>query len=201
MTMAPIKRKGNAPDNSVATDPPKKRARVSDGGPKKDSKKESKPAKDEKDASKTTKKAPEVSILREEEPSFPRGGGDVLTPLERKQIQNQATRDVLFEQKKSGKVIDGYDDDDDEEDGDMGFKDVDEPESSTKKSRKGKNKNKKPVDQGAPAKDKDGVRVEGLSFKVTHINTFGLPLDAFVQLTVLLAHCSRVGNSRTGFKH
>lgn len=165
--MAPVKRKGNAPNTSAAAHPPKKRARVSDSGPKKDQKKESKPDIDEsKDASKIEKKAPEVSVLREEEPSFPRGGGDVLTPLERKQIQNQATRDVLFEQKKSGKAVDGYDDDDDEE-GDVGFEDADEPESSTKKSRKGKNKNKKqPAEQGTRAKD--SVRIEGLSFKVPH---------------------------------
>lgn len=165
--MAPIKRKGNAPNNSAAAHPPKKRARVSDSGPKEDSKKESKPARDEQSTgSKDAKKTAEVSILREEEPSFPRGGGDVLTPLERKQIQNQATRDVLFEQKKSGtgKTVEGYDDDDDE-DGDVGFEDADEPETSTKKPRKGKNKDKKqPVEKKAPAED--SVRIEGLSFKV-----------------------------------
>lgn len=172
--MAPIKRKGNAPNNSSAAHPPKKRARVSDSGPKKDLKKESKSTKDEqsagsKDALKPEKKAPEASILREDEPSFPRGGGDVLTPLERKQIQNQATRDVLFEQKKTGKPVDGYDDDDDDDDddkdGDVGSKDADEPEGAIKKPRKGRNKDKKrPVEKAAPAKDT--VRIEGLSFKV-----------------------------------
>jgi rRNA biogenesis protein RRP5 len=173
MTMAPIKRKGNAPDNAAAAHHPKKRARVANGSSKEDFKKESKPARTSTDeqshrskaASGTATKPAEVSVLREEEPSFPRGGGDILTPLERKQIQNQATRDVLFEQKGSGKAADGYDDDDDDED--MGFRDADEPASSTKKVRKGKGKNKKHADQEAPAKDKDGVRVEGLSFKVS----------------------------------
>src|SRR2546423_14504699 len=39
-----------------------------------------------------------VSVLKEEEKAFPRGGASVLTPLEHKQIQAEATRDVLFEQ-------------------------------------------------------------------------------------------------------
>jgi rRNA biogenesis protein RRP5 len=44
-----------------------------------------------------------VSILREEEPLFPRGGGSVLTPLEQRQIKAEAERDVLFEQAGKGK--------------------------------------------------------------------------------------------------
>ena len=47
---------------------------------------------------KKRKLRPTTSLLQNEEPSFPRGGGSVLTPLEHKQIQLQATRDVLFEQ-------------------------------------------------------------------------------------------------------
>ncbi|KAI9720973.1 MAG: rRNA biogenesis protein rrp5 [Chrysothrix sp. TS-e1954] len=40
-----------------------------------------------------------ISLLQQEEArAFPRGGGDGLTPLERKQVQIQATRDVLFEE-------------------------------------------------------------------------------------------------------
>ncbi|KAF2762569.1 ribosomal RNA processing protein RRP5 [Pseudovirgaria hyperparasitica] len=38
------------------------------------------------------------SVLKSESKSFPRGGGSVLTPLEHKQIQNEAAKDVLFEQ-------------------------------------------------------------------------------------------------------
>ena len=45
---------------------------------------------------------PAKSVLKLDEKSFPRGGGSVLTPLEHKQIQNEAARDVLFEQ-SSGK--------------------------------------------------------------------------------------------------
>src|SRR3569833_1298645 len=42
-------------------------------------------------------KPPAVTRLKDEEPLFPRGGGSVLSPLEQKQIQIQAKRDVLFE--------------------------------------------------------------------------------------------------------
>ncbi|KAJ6441591.1 rRNA biogenesis protein RRP5 [Purpureocillium lavendulum] len=40
-------------------------------------------------------KAPVVSLLKDDEPIFPRGGGSVLTPLEQKQIQLEAKADAL----------------------------------------------------------------------------------------------------------
>ena len=40
-----------------------------------------------------------------EEPAFPRGGANVLTPLEQKQIHIQAKQDVLFEQNTGKKAI------------------------------------------------------------------------------------------------
>ncbi|KHN97614.1 RNA-binding domain, S1 [Metarhizium album ARSEF 1941] len=43
-------------------------------------------------------KAPVVSLLRNEEPIFPRGGGSVLTPLEQKQIQLEAKADARREE-------------------------------------------------------------------------------------------------------
>lgn len=42
-------------------------------------------------------KAPVVTLLKNEEPIFPRGGGSVLTPLEQKQIQLEAKADALRE--------------------------------------------------------------------------------------------------------
>ncbi|ODA82650.1 hypothetical protein RJ55_01158 [Drechmeria coniospora] len=42
-------------------------------------------------------KAPVVSLLKDDEPIFPRGGGSVLTPLEQKQIQLEAKADALRE--------------------------------------------------------------------------------------------------------
>lgn len=162
--MAPIKRKGAAADSSSANH--QKRARVSSEGNRKEQKK----PKQEKDSKDTDRKSAvreqtsNFSILRDEEPSFPRGGGSVLTPLERKQIQIQATRDVLFEQKGPNKGVGGLAGDDSDEDVDM--QDASQAAVvTTKKSRKSKNKKRDDQEKSA----KDGVRVEGLSFKVRRV--------------------------------
>ncbi|KGO58033.1 Nucleic acid-binding, OB-fold [Penicillium expansum] len=157
--MAPIKRKGNAPEENTARQP-QKRAKVGAEEVKKDHKKSN-------DATTSTAgKASELSVLRDDEPSFPRGGASVLTPLERKQIQIQANRDVLFEQKESGnkklsqktpskEFAEESDDDVEMED--------EETTATTKKSRKKKSKGKKSADKETD--DKQNVRIEGLSFK------------------------------------
>jgi rRNA biogenesis protein RRP5 len=150
--MAPIKRKGNAPEET-ATRQPQKRAKVG----AEDRKIDSKP----KD---TAPKASELSVLRDDEPSFPRGGGSVLTPLERKQIQIQANKDVLFEQKGAKKSVrDFADDNDDDDDEDVEMEDADTG-ATAKKSRKKKSKGKKSTDKESA--EKEGVRIEGLSYKV-----------------------------------
>ena len=98
------------------------------------------------------------------EPSFPRGGGSVLTPLERKQIQIQANKDVLFEQKGAKKPTREFvDDNDDDEDEDVEMEDT-ETTTTAKKSRKKKAKGKKSTDK--ESSEKEGVRIEGLSYKV-----------------------------------
>ncbi len=74
----------------------------------------------------------------EEEPAFPRGGASILTPLEHKQIQIEATRDVLFEHANST-----------------------EPKKR-KIQPKGKGK-KSTVNVGL---EEENVRIEGLSYKV-----------------------------------
>ncbi|GAM35017.1 U3 snoRNP-associated protein [Talaromyces pinophilus] len=162
--MAPIKRKGTTGDDSATKN--QKRARVSSDAAK--AEKKSKPS---KDASKeTTTRQPDtaVSVLRDEESAFPRGGGSVLTPLERKQIQIQATRDVLFEQKRSGKPAEGLDDD--ISDADVDMQDEVEKPATTKKSRKSKSKKSRDTEKQA----KEGVRVESLSFKRLTIGTMVL---------------------------
>lgn len=148
--MAPIKRKGNVPEESAARQP-QKRAKVGAEDSKKDQKTQD-----------TAAKASELSVLRDDEPSFPRGGGSVLTPLERKQIQLQATKDVLFEQKgpkKSTREFDDDDDDDDENDIEMEEADT----APSKKSRKKKSKGKKSGDKDSTEKQ---IRIEPLSYKV-----------------------------------
>ncbi|CAG8413254.1 unnamed protein product [Penicillium salamii] len=150
--MAPIKRKGNAPEESNG-----KRAKVGAEEGKKDYKKSN-------DATSTAAKASELSVLRDDEPSFPRGGASILTPLERKQIQIQANRDVLFEQKGTQKppqkkTSDEFDDD---SDNDVEMED-EQTAAPAKKSRKKKTKGKKSADKESD--DKQDVRIEGLSFK------------------------------------
>ncbi|EQL36161.1 hypothetical protein BDFG_02402 [Blastomyces dermatitidis ATCC 26199] len=156
MKMAPVKRKGNAPDESGSRQP-QKRVKVADDAQRKDinsGKKSKKPAEKSKYSSAPLSKAPAVSVLRDEEPAFPRGGASVLTPLEQKQIQIQATRDVLFEQK--GAPFQGHADDEDE-------KEKKSSKVSGGKCKKGKTKAKRNTVSEAPAKE--GVRIEGLNFK------------------------------------
>ena len=162
MNMAPIKRKGASAEEAVSARQPQKRVRVG-AEERKDQKKQKTGAsgdgKSKPDAG-SGPNASELTVLRDDEPSFPRGGGSVLTPLERKQIQIQATKDVLFEQKTTKGSSKG-----DEHDEDAEMEDVDDTTATTtKKSRKRKTKGKKSADD---AQDKQGVRIEGLNFKVS----------------------------------
>jgi rRNA biogenesis protein RRP5 len=161
--MAPIKRKGASGEDPAIKN--QKRARVASGTAKAEPGAQHKKAQHGKDVGKDAANEREnaTSVLREEEPSFPRGGGSVLTPLERKQIQNQATRDVLFEQKKSGKApAEGLDE---VSDVDVDMEDADQKPAPAKKSRKSKSKKSEDSERTT----KDGARVEGLSFKVCAI--------------------------------
>lgn len=113
------------------------------------------PEKKQKSSS-TTK----VSVLKEEEPAFPRGGASILTPLEHKQIQIQAKSDVLFEQ-NTGKKAAKNEFENEENDEDM----PDQPSApSAKAKRKSRSKDKKGGKDGAV--EEATVRVEGLSYKV-----------------------------------
>lgn len=149
--MAQIKRKGNVAEDATT----QKRARAGAEDRKKDTKKQKTDAVEDGAASKST----DVSVLRDDEPAFPRGGASVLTPLERKQIQLEATQDVLFEQGGPKKSYGAGED----EDGDG---DVDMDGTAAKKARKPrKTKAKKKAEEKESA-DKKGVRIEGLNFKV-----------------------------------
>ncbi|KAL4871045.1 hypothetical protein BDV12DRAFT_164650 [Aspergillus spectabilis] len=150
--MAPIKRKGNAAEDTSAHNP-QKRVRVEAEDRKKDGKSSS---------ASSAPKASELTVLKDDEPSFPRGGGSVLTPLERKQIHIKATKDVLFEQKSGAKKPSKNSDDEGFED-DTDMEDAEEVAVSSKKpqKRKGKTTRESKKEKG----DKQGVRIEGLSFK------------------------------------
>ncbi|EGE05782.1 rRNA biogenesis protein RRP5 [Trichophyton equinum CBS 127.97] len=166
--MAQIKRKGHGQDESSSS-APKKKAKVDaeelNGASKlKKKSKEPKEQKEQKEAVKASKKdtstvskAAPISMLRDEQPAFPRGGNNVLTPLERKQIQIQATKDVLFEQKgKNGAEFANSDDE-----GSLGA--AEDKKDAGTKSKKRKAKTSKTKE--APAAAKQGVKVESLTYK------------------------------------
>lgn len=112
---------------------------------------EARPSKDTagNDAKPTTKKpkaanaTPVVSVLKDEEPMFPRGGGSVLTPLEHKQIQLEAKADAREEEfNTSGKALKKK-----------------KRKATLEKSEKGK--------KGVAVEDEeDSIKVESLNFKV-----------------------------------
>ncbi|KAL7272217.1 rRNA biogenesis protein rrp5 [Rhizina undulata] len=135
--------------------PEKKRKRqdatgaASSSTPKKSESKEANKRPKTSDATSTVPKPAVPSTLRsakDEETSFPRGGASVLTPLEYKEIANEAAKDVLFETGAGAT-----------EDGKKGKK---------KKERKAdvKKGKKAPKVEKEEKKDK-GPKVEGLSFK------------------------------------
>lgn len=140
--MSTLKRK-DAPGGQ----PPAKSAKnTKEGRPtkKESTSRDAKAAKPAK-PTRTTEQPPKpavVSVLKDEEPMFPRGGGSVLTPLEQKQIQLEAKADALQEDEFA-----------------TGGK-----KSSKKKAAKSAGKGKKGSEK--LEKDDDSVKVESLSFKV-----------------------------------
>lgn len=101
-----------------------------------------------------------VSVLKEEEPAFPRGGASILTPLEHKQIQIQAKNDVLFEQNTGNKAA--RNEFEDEENHEEMPDQLSAP--STKTNRRLKSKDKKSGKDGLV--EEVALRIEGLSYKV-----------------------------------
>ncbi|RCI10969.1 hypothetical protein L249_5290 [Ophiocordyceps polyrhachis-furcata BCC 54312] len=88
-------------------------------------------------------KAPVVSLLRNEEPMFPRGGGSVLTPLEKKKIHLEAKADALHDEEFNTAA-----------DGD-----------SNKKRRRSLPHLDKTKAVGSKVAEEPGVKVESLNFK------------------------------------
>jgi rRNA biogenesis protein RRP5 len=192
IAMAPVKRKGNDPDESNPASK-KQRVKATDskkGAPKKERKPDGaskkKPETKPNPVPESTTKTAVVSVLRDEAPAFPRGGASLLTPLEKKQIHIQATRDVLFEQHGGGEA-DGLASGDDE-----GADYKDTAKATTPKSkRKRKDKGKTANEQS----EKPGVRVEPLNFKV--LIAIPCALLRWTLLIRIIEACFRVTNSRS----
>ncbi len=82
-----------------------------------------------------------VSVLKDEEPLFPRGGANILTPLEQKQIQLEAKADAAHEEEFS-----------------LGGK----PQKKKKRTASLKKAEKKTESKS----EEDSVKIESLNFKV-----------------------------------
>ena len=148
--MSNLKRK-DAPGGQ----PPAKSAKSSkEDGPSKTDAPKSAKSKRPSGSNEDRPKVPVVSLLKDEEPIFPRGGGSVLTPLEQKQIQLEAKADARREEEfdtSGGKV------------------------QKKQKKRKASTKGDK---KSAEKKDsEDSVRVESLNFKVMSKRKLFLDLD------------------------
>lgn len=101
-------------------------------------------------------------VAPKEEPAFQRGGASILTPLEQKQIQVQATRDALFEQSTGQKARNiEFGEDENEEDG------LAEPTAALAK-RKRRTQKKSERNGSMPGTEDSGIRIEALSYKVRH---------------------------------
>ena len=102
-----------------------------------------------------------TTILKDEEPSFPRGGASILTPLDKKQIRIQAKQDVLFEQ-STGTKAPRNEFQDEENDEDL-------PEQGNALVAKTKRKPKSKEKNGAKSTlvEEPSLRIEGLSYKVS----------------------------------
>ncbi|UKZ79435.1 hypothetical protein TrVFT333_007190 [Trichoderma virens FT-333] len=139
--MSTLKRKdapgGNPPPksakNSKEARPSKKEA------PAKDAKPAAKAHRKSDGATEERAKAPIISVLKDDEPVFPRGGGSVLTPLEQKKIQMEAKADAIRE-----------------EEFETGAK------SQKKKAKKSTAKSDKKTDKKA---EEDTIKIESLNFK------------------------------------
>ncbi|KAI9713131.1 MAG: rRNA biogenesis protein rrp5 [Bogoriella megaspora] len=109
---------------------------------------------------KPTSKQTQRSLLQDEERAFPRGGANVLTPLEHKQIKIEAERDVLFETSASkenenasgaasGRKRSSHDFDNE----------------SAQENRRRKRKRSQSASKTTATDPEDHVKIEGLSFR------------------------------------
>ncbi|KFY46775.1 hypothetical protein V494_00331 [Pseudogymnoascus sp. VKM F-4513 (FW-928)] len=97
----------------------------------------------------TIAQVPKIARAKEEEAAFPRGGASVLTPLEHKQINIDATRDVLFEHETASRAK----------------ADGDSEAATSHGGKKRKQKSKGAKNENVKADEDDNIRIEGLSYK------------------------------------
>lgn len=107
-------------------------------------------------------KASTISTITNEQPAFPRGGADILTLLEKKQIRARAERDVLIEQKTGGNKHLFRSQNGDEASSDESDDAHSEAGEDVVKSRSRKSSKKR---KSATAQADSTPRIEGLNYK------------------------------------
>jgi rRNA biogenesis protein RRP5 len=101
----------------------------------------------------TTPALKSIASSKDEETSFPRGGASVLTPLEYKQVANEAMKDALFETGGEATIVSA------------GMK------QKRVKGYRSKAKRSVPGNAGeVKEKNESGPKVEGLSYKVSWLS-------------------------------
>ena len=137
---------------AMGSDKKRKRPQDADPGPARESGTKKSPAtankrlRPEPSAAASKPEVAKQSTLRaskDEEASFPRGGGSILTPLEFKQISNDAAKDVLFETEN-----------------------VKAKSTKKKPMREGLRGDKKAKKDESKKGEQKGIKAEGLSYKV-----------------------------------
>jgi rRNA biogenesis protein RRP5 len=158
--MAPVKRKVG--ENLNSSLPATKRVRI-------DTKDDSTAPKNRKETDKENVKparsetrSQPASILKAEQPAFPRGGAGLLTPLEKKQIQAKATRDAIAEHKREKDLFGSSSKPAVEDSEAEGFP-SDADDLTQKSSKKTLTKKKRQATDGDL--HEPGVRTESLTFK------------------------------------
>ncbi|KAI5310767.1 rRNA biogenesis protein rrp5 [Ascosphaera atra] len=151
---------------STRDENPKKRARVNDTAERSNKKKQDHSKKDASSEAPAPKPAASnLTVAKEDDTPFPRGGASALTPLEHKQINIQAKKDVLFEQgsgAKRGKKDAAAESESEDED----MEDASEGEGKSKKAmKKAKSKKAKKDKKDKGEIIEKGVKIEGLSYK------------------------------------
>ena len=115
------------------------------------------------DLRQTKKPKTSVTLLvrPKEEPTFPRGGASVLTPLEHKQIQIQANQDVLFEHSTGKKAPKQGFEDDEDDDGD----ELPSNERNVTSTLKSKSRSKTKTRKAGDFVEEKTIKIEGLSYR------------------------------------
>ncbi|RMZ88382.1 hypothetical protein DV736_g4390, partial [Chaetothyriales sp. CBS 134916] len=166
--MSALKRKSDDGDinaKAEAKRPRSERKSKSSSEKGKDGKSNTASIKDEKKPKK--EKAPAKSLLSKEQALFPRGGADVLTPIEKKQIHAQAARDAAKEQARLPNLFNSAI----SENESAGEESQTNGKSDQSNDRKKKKASRKKSKHAAANADLETTKITGLSYKRLNVGS------------------------------